>query len=546
MNRRDFIRTVGIGLASTTAACTPTPEAPSETASHGGAGADLSQPFDFIVVGAGSSGCVIANRLSADPLLRVLIVEAGGPASGDPAVQTPGQWVSLMGSRWDWGYQTEPEPALHDRRIPIPRGKAYGGSSAINAMAYVRGHHRNFDAWRDAGNEGWGWDDVLPYFRRAEDNSRGASEVRGVGGPLAVADGTDPHAAHHAFLEAASSLGFAADPLWEFNGQEQGNGAGFLQKNIRDGRRHSAADAYLVPALARPNVTAIAHAHATRLLLEGTRVVGLEFAREGRLEQVRATREVIVCGGAIDSPKLLMLSGIGPAGHLEAMGVPVVADLPGVGTHLQDHMRISLRWQGRSVLPPSSVTASLFTFSEPAARRRASHEQVPDLQFNVGRGSDRPDEAIGITISHMWPDSEGEVRLRSADPLDAPVIRGGFFEASADLDGLVSGVLLARELAGAAAFDALRAEELGPGASARSRDEISAFLRDAADTIYHPAGTCRMGAGADGVVDAQLRVRGVEGLRVADASIMPRLVNTATHAACIMIGEKASDLISEP
>lgn len=531
MRRREFIRTVGLGLASTTIAC------------GRGQGGGREMDVDYIVVGAGSSGCVVASRLSEDPSVRVLVIEAGGPSAGDPAIDTPGRWVSLQGSSWDWAYETEPEPALNGRRIPIPRGKAYGGSSAINAMAYIRGHHVDFNAWRDAGNPGWGWDDVLPYFLRAEDNSRGASDVTGAGGPLTVADGIDPHAAHHAFLDAARSLGFEADPRWEFNGRRQGGGAGFLQKNIRDGRRHSAADAYFVPALARANVTAMPHTQVARLLVEGRRCVGVEVLRDGRREAIRAAREVVVCSGAIDSPKLLLLSGIGPADHLRAAGVPLVHDLPGVGAHLQDHMRITVRWQGRTTLPASSVTACLFTFADASRRRAAGADEIPDLQVNLGRGTDQPDATIGVTITHGLPRSTGEIRLRSADPRDAPVIRGRFFSEPSDLDALVSGVVFARELVAASAFDALRAEELAPGPSARSRDEVAAFLRGAADTIYHPAGTCRMGPGDDAVVDGSLRVRGLEGLRVADASIMPRLVNTATHAACVMIGEKAADLI---
>lgn len=525
MRRREFIKTLGatpIVRAATAGQKPPLPE------------------FDYIVVGAGSSGCAVVPRLSADPSVRVLLVEAGGPDEGDAGIHTPGRWVTLIGSGWDWGYLTEPESGLAGRRITFPRGKVFGGSSAINAMTFVRGHRLDFDGWQEAGNPGWGYDDLLPVFKRSERNSRGASEFHGATGPLMVSDTTDPHDAHRAFLDAAAELGYQARPDWDFNGARQDGGAGYYQKNIKDGRRHSAAAAFLAPSLMRPNLTVHSHSHAARLIMDGRRCVGLEYLTGGRRLEARAAREVILCGGVVDSPKLLMLSGIGPADHLRAHGVPVVLDLPAVGGNLQDHLKISIRWRGRQTLPPSTVSAGLFVRSD-----RAPESQPADLQFYVGRGLDQPDTFATITIALQRPRSRGDVRLRSANALDAPVIRGQYLSDPADVAALVDGVQLVREFGATKAFRAVSHEEVEPGAATTSRAELEAFIRRAVDTIYHPAGTCRMGRGADAVVDGSLRVRGVEGLRVADASIMPHVVNATTHAACVMIGEKVSDLIRE-
>ena len=495
--------------------------------------------FDYIVVGAGSSGCVLAHRLTADPSVRVLLLEAGGPEHDDPAILAPGRWVSLMGSRWDWAYQTEPEPELNGRRIAWPRGKVLGGSSAINAMAFVRGHALDFDGWRDGGNPGWGFQDVLPYFKRSERNSRGASEYRGADGPLAVSDTDDPHAAHEAFLDAALELGYDARPDWDFNGARQENGAGYYQKNILDGRRHSAAAAFLVPVLSRRNLVVHARTLASRILIERGRARGVEYVRDGRVRQARAAREVVLCAGAIDSPRLLLLSGIGPAGDLRAAGVPVAVDLPGVGANLQDHLRIGVRWRGRGELPPSTVSAGLFVRSDPS-RTTAP----PDLEYYVGRGLDEPDPFVTITVALARPASRGVVALASAKPEDPPVIRARYLTEPADLAAVLKGVRLARALGEARAYGRLAAEEVEPGPGARTDAELTAYVRATAGTIFHPAGTCAMGRGRMAVVDAALRVRGVDGLRIADASVMPDVVNAPTHAACVMIGERAADLLS--
>jgi choline dehydrogenase len=526
IRRREFLKAAGLA-----------PLAARHAAVHTQARAES----DYVIVGAGSAGCALAYRLTADARVRVTLVEAGASGESDPAVTTPGRWVALMGSAFDWGYRTEASPAMEGRAVAFPRGKAHGGSSAINAMAFVRGDRRCFDRWRDLGNPGWAYEDVLPLFMRLEKNETGASDVRGGDGPLAVSGCYDPHAAHRAFLTAAFATGYRADARFDFNSPIPQGVAGYLQKTILDGKRHSAASAYLVPALGRPNLVLQSRAMATKVVIEGTRAVGVEFVRDGQRETVRAAREVILCGGVINSPLLLMLSGVGPADHLRAVGLRVVADLAGVGANLQDHLKLSVRWQGKTELPGSTVTAGLFTHSNPVDAAR-----IPaDLQFYIGRGLDAPDRFVTITASLTRPQSRGEVRLRSPDPLAAPIIRANYLQEPADVRALVRGVHLARFFAEQSVYDPLRGDELEPGPAATSDAELERFVRRAADTIYHPAGTCRMGPDSDpaAVVDPALRVRGLKGLRVADASIMPEVVNATTHAACVMIGEKAADLL---
>jgi len=496
--------------------------------------------FDFVIIGAGSAGCVLANRLSADPATRVLLIEAGGPEA-DPLIEAPGKWTSLIGSALDWNYETDPVPGLGNRTLKWPRGKSHGGSSSINAMAYTRGHRLCYDTWARQAGADWGYAALLPHFLNLEHNSRGASEFHGATGPLAVSDTTDPHAGHLAFLEAARERGFAADPAFDFDGARQEHGAGFYQKNIRNGRRHSAAAAFLVPAMGRRNLVVWSQTQALRLTMDSGRATGVDVRRDGAPGHARARREVILAAGAIESPKLLMLSGIGPAADLRRLGLPVTHDLAAVGRNLQDHLRVPVRWAARAPFAPSTVSAGLFTFSKAAAARRPAG--APDIQFYVGRGLDAPDPFITLTIAMSQPASRGRLSLRSADPLAPPAIAPNYLAEPGDLDAMVDGVRLAQSLASAASYQTLRGDPVDPDARIVSDTDLRAYIRRTADTIFHPVGTCRMGTAADSVVDSQLRVRGVRGLRVADASVIPTNLNSQIHAACVVIGEMGAKFV---
>jgi choline dehydrogenase len=518
--------------------------------------------FDVVVVGAGSAGCALAARLSEDPTLRVLLLEAGG--SDDVLeVQIPAGLYKTWRTRLDWNYTTEPQPGLDGRKLFWPRGKLLGGSSSINAMIYIRGARADYDEWAElTGDESWSYDHVLPLFRRMEDNARGADRFHGVGGPLRVEDLRSPHPWTRAVVQSAVAAGYPRND--DFNGETQ-EGVGQYQVTQKRGRRWSSAAAYLHPAERRPNLTVRTGALTTRVLVEDGRATGVEYRAGGRVHTVRAAREVVLSGGAINSPQLLMLSGIGPADHLREVGVDVVHDLPGVGGGLQDHPLVPMvydvrsgtslrlaetplnmaRWKaaGRGPLTSNLAEAGLFTRSSPELAE-------PDLQYHFlpvkfwKQAEIDPDvEAFSTLVVLVHVHSRGSVRLRSADPSWAPVIDAGYLTDERDLEALVTGVEKARDIAAVGPLASVLAGEWSPGNAVQGRDALRASVRDTLESLYHPVSSCRMGTDDQAVVDAQLRVRGIEGLRVADASVMPTLVRGNTNAPTMMIAERAADLI---
>jgi choline dehydrogenase len=519
--------------------------------------------YDYIVVGGGSAGCVLANRLSVDPANRVLLIEAGRDERRKE-ITIPAAWPKLFRSACDWAYETEPNEGLGGRTLYVPRGKMLGGTSSMNAMLYIRGNRADFDEWAAAGNDGWSYDDVLPYFTRSEDNERGASEYHGAGGPLPVTDVRDPNPLSTAFIEAAVATGVPRNE--DINGATQ-DGVGYLQSHLRRGRRYSMADAFLRPVMGRRNLTVITGAHVARILLDGRRAVGVIYLEAGREHTVRAEREVLVSCGALDSPKLLLLSGIGPADELRRHGIPVVHDLPGVGRNLQEHpaggIRVTCR-QPISLLGAQSLGSVLrYLVQRRGMLARGGPDAVafvrtrpdldaPDVELFMmpilwlDEGFTMPTEH-GYTLAAivLKPRSRGRVTLRSAGPLAAPVIDTAHFSDRGDHDArtLIDGIRLVRRIVAAPPLAALSLAESYPGAHVTDEAGLRAALRSDAQTIWHPVGTCKMGVDEMSVVDPSLRVRGIEGLRVADASVMPTIVRGHTLAATVMIAEKGADLI---
>jgi choline dehydrogenase len=518
---------------------------------------------DYVVVGAGSAGCVLAARLSEDPSVRVLLLEAGGK-DRHPNVKIPAAFAKQFRTKLDWDFNTDPEPNCDGRSLYMPRGKCLGGSSSMNAMLYVRGRPLDYDLWEAQGAAGWGWEDVRPYFLRAEDNERGASEHHSVGGPLHVADERSPRPLTARFLQAAETAGIPR--IQDYNGPEQ-DGAALVQVTQRNGRRWSAADAYLRPAMGRSNLEVVTGAHALGVRLEGARATGVRYReRRGRERLATAEREVILAAGAIGSPQLLMLSGIGPADELRDVGVDVRVDLPGVGRNLHDHPYVTCVWdlpQGGSLAdaekpkallewllrrtgPLTSTVAEAFAFV-----RSRPGLPAPDLQFHfapayfVENGfADYDGHAMTMGPVLISPRSRGAVTLRSADPGEQPRIVTNSLAEPEDVAALVAGVRLAREIARAEPLGSCVGRELFPGEEVVSDADLEADVRRRVELLYHPVGTCRAGSGEEAVVDPELRVRGVEGLRVADASVMPVVPGGNTNAPTIMVAERAADLIS--
>ncbi len=524
----------------------------------------MTESFDYVIAGGGSAGCAVAARLSEDPEARVLLLEAGS-RDRHPNIKIPAAFAKQFRTKLDWDYSTGPEPGLGDRELYVPRGRSLGGSSSMNAMMYIRGRPTDYDGWQEAGAEGWGYSDVLPYFRRGESNERGESEFHGGSGPMNIADQVDPRPLTKRFLEAAETAGIPANP--DLNAPEQ-DGVGQTQVMQKGGRRWSAADSYLRPAMKRPNLTVRTGVEVRGIEIDGTRATGLQMRdRRGRDATAVATREVILCAGAIGSPQLLMLSGIGPEAHLAEHGIPVAMDLPGVGRNLQDHPFAMLCYDSTvnedlaDAEKPKALAQYLLKRSGPltsnvgegvAFIRTSQGLPAPDIEVIFGpayyhdHGFDTHDgNAFSLGVVLLQPRARGALTLRSADPAHKPRLLGNHLTDPEDMAAMVAGFRRMREIAGTEPLASVRGRELHPGEEFESDAEIEDFLRRETELLYHPCGTCRMGSGDEAVVDPELRVRGVEALRVVDASVIPTIPGGHTYAATMMIAERAADLIGE-
>ncbi|MBD1544642.1 choline dehydrogenase [Roseibium aggregatum] len=528
----------------------------------------MSDTFDFVIVGAGSAGCALAYRLSEDPSVSVLVLEYGGSDAG-PFIQMPAALSYPMNmSQYDWGYDSDPEPHLGGRRLATPRGKVIGGSSSINGMVYVRGHARDFDTWEELGAAGWGFKNVLPYYKRLEHAHGVSSDWRGTHGPLHVTRGTKWNPLFDAFVQAGAEAGYETTP--DYNGQKQ-EGFGDMEMTVRKGRRWSAANAYLKPALKRQNVTLITGAFARRILFDGKRAAGVEYQAGKTIRSVACRREVIISASAINSPKLLLQSGIGPATQLGEHGIDVIADRPGVGENLQDHLELYIQqaciqpitlYKHWNLVSKALIGAQwLFTgkglgasnqFESCAFIRSKAGVDYPDIQFHFLPFAVRYDgkaaaEGHGYQahVGPMRSRSRGRVRLTSADPLAKPSILFNYMSEVSDWQDFRTCIRLTREIFAQEAFAPYRGKEIQPGAAVQSDEDLDDFIREHVESAYHPCGTCRMGQASDpmAVVDPECRVIGVDGLRVADSSIFPQITNGNLNAPSIMVGEKAADHI---
>jgi choline dehydrogenase len=524
----------------------------------------VAEAWDYIVVGAGTAGCVLANRLTEDGRHRVLLLEAG-PRDSNPWIHVPLGYGKLFNERSvNWMYESEPEPTMNGRRIFTPRGKVLGGSSSINGLVYIRGQREDFDGW---GIPGWRFDDLLPYFKKSEDQGRGADAWHGVGGPVAVNDLPDRHELCDAFIDSAAALGVPRNP--DFNGARQ-EGAGYYQATTKNGRRASAATGYLRPAMRRANLRVEVEALAGRVLFEGRRAVGVEYRRGGATRVARAGREVILAGGAFNSPQLLQLSGVGPRALLEQHGIPVVHDAPGVGEDLQDHLYVRTFWRCNRPITLNDDMASRWRqmriglqyllarrgpltvsagYAAAFIRTRAGlarpDGQIYFINFSTAKrgGVLHPFSGFTVSLSQLQAESRGWVRIRSADPAAPPAIQYNYLSAENERRSMVEGLKFVRRLVNTAPLAGYVAEEVQPGPRVQSDADWLAFGREAGDTVFHPSSTCRMGEDARAVVDARLRVRGLEALRVVDASILPAVVSGNTNAAVFALAEKGADLL---
>ncbi|QEX20859.1 choline dehydrogenase [Hypericibacter adhaerens] len=530
-----------------------------------------SRGYDYIIVGAGSAGCVLANRLSADETARVLLIEAG-PGDRDWHLQMPASLAwALQNKTYNWAYQTEPEPFLDGRRMDHPRGKVIGGSSSINGMMYVRGHRRDFDRWAQSGCRGWSYDDVLPYFRKAETYSGGGDEYRGDSGPLNVTEGVITNPLSKAWIEAAVQAGYPYNP--DINGAEQ-EGVGPIGRTTHRGRRWSTASAYLHPVRHRPNLAVMTRALTTAIRFEGDRAVAVEVSVEGRSQRISASREIILSGGAFNSPQLLLLSGVGPVEHLREIGIPVVADRPGVGQNLHDHVDVIVKqrctqpvtlYRKLSLAGKAKIGLRWFLFRDGDGAtnhyetggfvRSGSHVEHPDLELmflamatsvDANQSFDSmPFDGFQTHCDLLRPTSRGWLKLADANPRTPPRILFNYLQTPEDRAAMRTAVRLIRDIHERPALGPYRGGELFPGENVSSDAEIDAYLRKTVDTGYHPVSTCKMGPDSDptAVVDPACRVHGLRGLRVVDASIMPSIVSGNTNASTIMIAEKAADMI---